>query len=100
MLCASSKKGTGETEQFGSLKQYDKTTITGDPKCPLDENAVLWVYRADTNGLWTHIVKAVDRGVLLPWIFLLHCNYPAAIWNGCPVTLAFGIPWAAYEKTP
>ena len=57
MLCVSPNKGNSEVEQFGSLEDYDRTMTTADPNCPIDENSVLWVDGADTDGPYTHIVK-------------------------------------------
>lgn len=57
MLCVSPNKGSSEVEQFGSTEDYDRTATTSDPKCPIDENAVLWVDGADTDGPWNYIVK-------------------------------------------
>lgn len=61
MLCVSPNKGSSEVEQFGSMEDYDRTATTADPKCPIDENAVLWVDGADTDGPWNYIVKEVGR---------------------------------------
>lgn len=61
MLCVSPNKGSSEVEQFGSTEDYDRTMTTADPKCPIDENAVLWVDGADTYGPWNYIVKEVGR---------------------------------------
>lgn len=57
LLCVSPNKGTSETEQFGTLEQYDRTMTTADTKCEIDEKAVLWVDGADTDGPWNYIVK-------------------------------------------
>lgn len=62
MLCVSPNKGTSETEQFGTLKQYDRTMTTADISCEIDEDSVLWVDGADTDGPWNYIVKQVA-----PW---------------------------------
>lgn len=61
MLCVSPNKGSSEVEQFGSTEDYDRTMTTADPHCPIDENAVLWVDGADTDGPWNYIVKEVGR---------------------------------------
>ena len=34
---------------------------TANAECPIDENAVLWVDGADTDGPWNYIVKLVAR---------------------------------------
>lgn len=61
MLCVSPNKGSSEVEQFGSYEDYDRTATTADPKCPINEDAVLWVDGADTEGPWNYIVKEVGR---------------------------------------
>lgn len=57
MLCVSPNKGTSETEQFGSIEDYDRTMTTSDPDCEIEEDTVLWVDGADTAGPWNYIVK-------------------------------------------
>lgn len=61
MLCVSPNKGSSEVEQFGSFEDYDRTMTTADEHCPIDENAVLWIDGADTEGPWNYIVKEVGR---------------------------------------
>lgn len=57
MLCVSPNKGNSEVEQFGSLEDYDRTMTTADSKCEIDENSVLWIDGADTDGPYNYIVK-------------------------------------------
>lgn len=57
MLCVSPNKGSSEVEQFGSLEDYDRTMTTADTLCEIDEDAVLWIDGADTDGPWNAIVK-------------------------------------------
>lgn len=57
MLCVSPNKGTAESEQFGTLIDYDRTMTTADTSVLIDEGAVLWVDNADTQGPWNYIVK-------------------------------------------
>ena len=57
MLCVSPNKGNTSVEQFGALLDYDRTMTTADAGSEIDENAVLWVDGADTDGPYTHIVK-------------------------------------------
>lgn len=57
MLCVSPNKGNSEVQQFGSLEDYDRTMTTADTKNAIDENAVLWVDGANTNGPYNYIVK-------------------------------------------
>ncbi len=61
MLCVSPNKGTSETEQFGSIENYDRTVTTADTSLEIDENTILWVDGADTDGPWNYEVKAVAR---------------------------------------
>lgn len=57
MLCVSPNKGNSEVEQFGSLEDYDRTATTADTLCQIDEDSVLWVDGADTDGPYNYIVK-------------------------------------------
>lgn len=57
MLCVSPNKGSSEVEQFGSLEDYDRTATTADTSCEIDEDSVLWVDGADTDGPYNYIVK-------------------------------------------
>ncbi len=57
MLCVSPNKGTSEADQFGSLEDYDRTMTTADTTCDIDEDAILWVDDADTEGAYNAIVK-------------------------------------------
>ena len=56
-MVVSPNKGMAETEQFGSLLNYDRTMTTADTSVLIDENAVLWVDGADTSGPWNYVVK-------------------------------------------
>ena len=44
----SAARGTADVDQFGINAQYDKTIITDDMACPIDESSVLWVDNAPT----------------------------------------------------
>lgn len=57
MLTVSPNKGNTEVQQFGSLEDYDRTMTTADTRCPVDENAILWVDGADTDKAHNAIVK-------------------------------------------
>lgn len=57
MLCVSPNKGNSEVEQFGSLEDYDRTATTAETACQIDEDSVLWVDGADTDGPYNYIVK-------------------------------------------
>lgn len=56
-LVVSPNKGAAEAEQFGSLLDYDRTITTADVKVPIDENSVLWLDGANTDGAWNYVVK-------------------------------------------
>ena len=56
-LVVSPNKGSADTEQFGSLLDYDRTMTTANTSVLIDENSVLWVDGADTNGPWNYVVK-------------------------------------------
>lgn len=56
MLSVSPNKGSTEVEQFGTLLNYDRTMTTADITVPIDENTVLWLDGADTNGPWNYVV--------------------------------------------
>lgn len=45
MMYANISQATGQsnTEQFGSLENYDKVIVTDDVNCPIDENSVLFI---------------------------------------------------------
>lgn len=58
MLCVSPNIGTSEAEMFGTLTAYDRTMTTSDTSLEIDEDDVLWVDGADTDGPWNYIVKA------------------------------------------
>lgn len=56
-LVVSPNKGAAETEQFGSFLDYDRTMTTANTSVLIDENSVLWVDGADTEGPWNYEVK-------------------------------------------
>lgn len=56
-LSVSPNKGTAESEMFGTLEEYDRTMVTSDTACPIDEKAVLWLDGADTSGPHNYIVQ-------------------------------------------
>ncbi len=56
-LCVSPNKGTSETEQFGSIENYDRIMTTADIHCPIDEDSILWLDGADTSKQHNYIVK-------------------------------------------
>lgn len=56
-LTVSPNKGAAETEQFGSLLDYDRTMTTANTSVLIDEHSVLWIDGEDTSGPWNYEVK-------------------------------------------
>ena len=56
-LSVSPNKGNSEVQQFGSLEDYDRTMTTSNIDLPIDENTILWLDGADTEGPHNYIVK-------------------------------------------
>lgn len=61
MLCVSPNKGNSEVQGFGIDLDYSRTMTSADPNCAIDENTVLWIDGADTDGAWNYEVKAVAK---------------------------------------
>lgn len=64
----SAATGYSATEMFGNLENYDKTLITDDMDCPIDEHSVLFVDKEpefDTDGLpiYDYIVRRVAKSI-------------------------------------
>ncbi|MBR1749979.1 MAG: hypothetical protein IJ740_18945 [Ruminococcus sp.] len=64
----SAATGYAQTEMFGNLENYDKTIITDDMTCPIDEHSVLFVDKEpefDTDGrpLYDYIVRRVAKSI-------------------------------------
>lgn len=67
---ANISQATGNTnlEQFGNSLDYDKSIVTCDMTCPIDENSVLFVdkeptFDTDGNPLYDYIVKKVAKSL-------------------------------------
>lgn len=56
MLTVSPNKGSSEVDMFGSLEDYDRTASTADTSVEIDEESVLWIDNADTDGPYNAIV--------------------------------------------
>lgn len=56
-MFVSAGKNDASLEPFGTLTDYDKTMITADTSCPINEYAILWIDGADTNGPHNYYVK-------------------------------------------
>lgn len=60
--------GNTNTEQYGNALDYDKSIVTCDMKCPINENSVLFIdktpeYDNDGNPLYDYIVKKVAKSL-------------------------------------
>lgn len=61
LISVSPNKGDSEETQYGTSLEYTRTMSIADPKCEIDEKAVLWLDDADTDGPWNYQVVAVAR---------------------------------------
>ncbi|MFR7566598.1 MAG: hypothetical protein ACLUV5_13580 [Oscillospiraceae bacterium] len=57
MISVSSNKGDYSQQQFGNLLDYDRTMITHDTRCPINENSLVYI------GTEQYIVKAVAKSL-------------------------------------
>lgn len=59
----SSARGTADVEQFGVTDNYDRTLVTDDMTCPIDEQSILWIgispYDESTGAEVPHNYKVV-----------------------------------------
>lgn len=63
---ASVSSGTGSSsiEIFGNYADYDKTLITDDITCPIDENTILWLDgTSPEDSKYNYIVKRVAKSL-------------------------------------
>lgn len=56
-ISVSSNKGDYSQQQFGNLLDYDRTMITHDTECPINENSMIYI------GTEQYIVKAVAKSL-------------------------------------
>lgn len=56
-ISISPNKGDYSQQQFGNLLDYDRTMVTHDTSCPIDENTLVYI------GAEQYIVKAAARGL-------------------------------------
>lgn len=57
--------GQSNTEMFGNLTDYDRVIVLDDTTLPIDENTVLFIDHAPTNGAqgYDYIVRRVARSL-------------------------------------
>lgn len=61
-------KGAAYAEPFGSDLQYDRVIVLDDPKCPIDENTILFIdvepsRNTDGDYIYDYVVKKVARSL-------------------------------------
>ena len=56
-MMVSPNKGDATLEVFGTLLDYDRALSTADTTCLIDEQTILWLDGASTEGPYTHYVK-------------------------------------------
>ncbi len=59
----SAAQGRLETRQFGQMENYDRTLITDDMDCPIDESSILWIDNLDTTKAHDYVVTKVARSL-------------------------------------
>ena len=59
----SADKGDIATQPFGADIQYDRTMITHDLSCPIDEHSRLWVDGRAESKSHNYVVTAVSRSL-------------------------------------
>jgi len=59
----SAAQGRLETRQFGQMENYDRTLITDDMNCPIDESSILWIDNLDTTKAHDYVVTKVARSL-------------------------------------
>lgn len=61
--------GEAQIEMFGTQVSYSRVMIVSDPKCPIDENAILWVTKepefeeGSDRPIYEYSVVAVARSL-------------------------------------
>ncbi len=47
----SGARGSSVIRQFGEIENYDKTMVTDDVNCPINENTILWIDEFPTRWI-------------------------------------------------
>lgn len=55
--------GQSNMEMFGNLTDYDRVIVSDDLTLPIDENSVLWIDRAPTDGTHDYVVRRVAKSL-------------------------------------
>ena len=56
-------RGSTVIEMFGNDIPYDRTLITHDLDCPINENSLIWIDKTPTDGDFNYIVQKVAKGL-------------------------------------
>ena len=56
-LSVSPNKGNADLQMFGTLEGYDRTMVTADITCQINENSILWVDGQNTEGPHNYFVR-------------------------------------------
>lgn len=60
----SPQRGSADFEPFGTALDYDRTMVTTDMDCPIDEQSILWVDRtAQASVPHNYIVRKVAKSI-------------------------------------
>ena len=56
-LSVSPNKGNADLQMFGTLEGYDRTMVTADITCQINEYSILWVDDQNTQGPHNYFVR-------------------------------------------
>lgn len=59
----SPQRGNADFEPFGVALDYDRTMVTADMDCPIDEHTVLWIGASAASGPHNYIVRKVAKSI-------------------------------------
>ena len=59
----SPSSGMADMMPFGVDLDYDRTMVTGDINCPIDEQSILWIGKKPSEGEHNFIVRKVARSI-------------------------------------
>lgn len=61
-LNVSPARGTIDIEQFGINANYNRTLVTDDMNCPINENSILWIGRKPEEP-YNYVVVGVAKSI-------------------------------------
>lgn len=62
-VSVSASRGSTDSQQFGSMLDYDKVLITANMNCEINENTILWIDEPDTEKPNDYIVKKLAKSL-------------------------------------